>query len=196
MVDKKFDPQKREILNNPERLNVLDPQKIWEFINIKSPHKIVDIGAGTAFITAALSNYAPGAHVEAFDIEPVMVDEMSNNLGKYSNITPHLMEENKLPLPDEFADLVWMINLYHELNKPYILLREIKRVLKPGGKLLIIDWSKKPESEEMGPPIEHRVDESVMTSHLIETDFSNIITTEEFTNHLGLLAQKSRDPNV
>jgi hypothetical protein len=59
-----------------------------------------------------------------------------------------------------------------------------------GGKLLIIDWAKKPEACESGPPLEHRVEEATMTSQLIESDFSNILTTDDFEHHLGVIAEK------
>jgi ubiquinone/menaquinone biosynthesis C-methylase UbiE len=190
MEDRKFNPEHRDKLNNPERLEKLDPQKIWDFINYKHPGAIIDIGAGTAFITAALGELEPKAHIDAFDIEPVMVEEMRSTLPEYSRITPHLMVVNQLPLPDEYADVVWMINLLHELKKPFLLLKEIKRVLKPNGKLLIIDWAKKQEACESGPPLDHRIDEATITSLMVDADFSNIKTTEEFTDHLGVLGTK------
>ncbi len=190
MENRKFNPELRKMLNDPNRLKKLDPRKIWDFINYKRPGKIIDIGAGTAFITTALANLVPKAHIDAFDIEPIMVEEMRSSLPENSQITPHLMEENQLPLSDEYADVVWMINLFHELKKPSLLLKEIKRVLKPNGKLLIIDWAKKQEACESGPPLDHRIDEASMTSLVVDADFSNIKTTEEFTDHLGVLGTK------
>ena len=190
MEDRKFNPEHRNKLNNPDRLEKLNPQKIWKFIDCKNPGSIIDIGAGTAFITAALGKLAPKAHIDAFDIEPLMVEEMKSSLPEFSQITPHLMEENQLPFPDGHANLVWMINLLHELKKPYLLLKEIKRVLKPNGKLLKIDWAKKQEACESGPPLEHRIDEATITSLMVDADFSNIKTTEEFTDHLGVLGTK------
>ncbi|WP_462319090.1 class I SAM-dependent methyltransferase [Marinilabilia sp.] len=190
MEDKKFDPQLRDKLNNPERLVKLDPEKIWAFVDYKNPLQIFDIGAGTGYITQALSEKVPHARFEALDIEPIMVEEMKKMFSGNSNIRPHLMERNQIEAPDDFADVVLMINLFHELNKPYKLLREIKRVLKPGGKLLIIDWAKKPEACESGPPLDHRIDEATITSLMIEADFSNILTTEDFTDHLGVIGTK------
>lgn len=190
MEDRKFNPEHRDKLNDPDRLEKLNPQKIWKFIDCKNPGTIIDIGAGTAFITAALGKLAPKAHIDAFDIEPLMVEEMKSTLPQYSQITPHLMEDNKLPVSGEYADVVWMINLLHELKKPYLLLKEIKRVLKPNGKLLIIDWAKKQEACESGPPLEHRIDEATISSLMVDADFSNIKTTEEFTDHLGVLGTK------
>ncbi len=190
MEDKKFNPEFRQKLNDPNRLEKLNPKKIWEFIDYKHPLSIMDIGAGTAFITAALGNLVPKARIDAFDIEPIMVEEMRSNLPEYSQITPHLMVENQLPTADDSMDVVWMINLLHELRKPYLLLKEIKRVLKPNGKLLIIDWAKKAEATESGPPLEHRMDEATITSLMLDADFSNIKTTEDFTDHLGVLGTK------
>jgi ubiquinone/menaquinone biosynthesis C-methylase UbiE len=192
MENKKFNPEFRAKLNNPARLEKLDPEKIWEFINVKNPEMILDIGAGTAFITAALARYAPKSNIEAYDIEPVMVEEMQKNLPDYSNITPCLMEENNVPVSNNYADIVWMINLFHELHKPHALLCEIKRVLKPGGKLLIIDWAKSPGACKSGPPFDHRVGEATITSQMIGADFSNIVTTKNLPHHLGVIGTKKK----
>jgi len=190
MEDKKFDPSKRHKLNNPERLNILDPEKIISFLDLQDPERVIDIGAGTAFITMALADQLPDVKIDAFDIEPVMIKTMEEDLPSDSNITPILMEEGKLTAEDNSVDAALMINLYHELKRPYKLLREVKRVLKPGGKLLIIDWAKKPEACDAGPPFEHRVEEGTITSHLIETDYSNIMTSEDFEIYSVIVAQK------
>lgn len=190
MEDKKFNPEHRKRLNDPARLEKLDPEKIHHFIETATLKQVVDVGAGTAFITSALSGYMPEARIDAFDIEPLMVEEMRSGLPSDSRIIPHLMEDNVLPLPDDYADLVMMINLYHELKKPFLMLREIKRVLKPGGKVLIIDWARRTDVSEAGPPMEHRVHEGTITSQLIGADFFNIKTSEEFPDHLAVIARK------
>lgn len=190
MEDKKFNPEHLDRLNDPARLERLDPQKIVEFAGLENPRKIVDIGAGTAFITSAISELVPEASIDAFDIEPIMVEEMRNTLPPESKITPYLMSDNRLPLSEEYADLVMMINLYHEIPKPFLMLKEVKRVLKTGGKILIIDWARRADVSEAGPPMEHRVEEATITSHLIGADFFNIKTTETFPDHLGVIARK------
>ncbi len=191
MEDRKFNAEHRHKLNNPERLEILDPKVIWGFLDLQQkPEQIVDIGAGTGYITAALARRYPSAKIDALDIEPLMVQAMKDDLASDINIKPQLMEDGKLPLDDNHADVIWMINLYHELKSPHKLLREIKRVLKPGGKLLIIDWARKPEACDAGPPIEHRIEESTITSHLIEADFANIKTTSDFEIYTAVVGQK------
>ncbi len=57
-----------------------------------------------------------------------------------SRLKTKLMDENNIPLEDNMADLVFMITVHHELEDGETLLKEIKRVLKEGGKVLICDW--------------------------------------------------------
>jgi ubiquinone/menaquinone biosynthesis C-methylase UbiE len=52
------------------------------------------------------------------------------------------------------ADIAFMCNVFHELDGDHTLL-EVGRMLKPGGKLAVIDWKKK--REEDGPPYHHRL---------------------------------------
>ncbi len=60
------------------------------------------------------------------------------------------VEEVKLDIEDESVDGVVTITVFHEFKKPSENLVEIYRVLKPGGKLMIIDW--KPDTENMSGP--------------------------------------------
>ena len=49
----------------------------------------------------------------------------------------------------------WTANAFHEFEAPLALLYEVSRILKPGGRALVIDW--KPIETPMGPPLEERV---------------------------------------
>ena len=156
-MDKKFDPEKRKNLNDPERLQWITPETFWELINYNNPELIVDVGAGTGYLTHEYAKLAPKAHIAALDIEPLMIQEMQENLPKDSPVQPVQMNDSEIPHEDKTVDIVWMINLYHELPHPERLLKDIKRALKPGGKLLIVDWDKNPDNNEKGPPLNHRI---------------------------------------
>ena len=84
-----------------------------------------------------------------------MIKWMNENVSpKYPNIIPVKTEEHTVPLDDGIADLVFMINLHHELDNPSLTLEEANRILKPDGKIFVVDWKKKDMPE--GPPVEIR----------------------------------------
>jgi len=187
MHERKFDPGKKAHLNKEERLKMLPPDDIWKFINHPEPQLIVDIGAGTGYITRALAQQKPGAKVLALDIEPLMIEEMHEQLNNSARICPVLMEPNKIPMTDKRVDVLWMVNLFHELDEPDKMLYEIRRVLKPEGKLLIIDWDKHAESMEEGPPEHHRIPREEIEAEVKGAGFS-VLDNKLYENHIALVA--------
>ena len=188
-IDKKFNPAKRKKLNNPIRLQWIPPQKIKALLDMNEKGVYLDIGAGTGYITREVAAKTPGAMIHALDIEPLMIEEMEGSKDTTS-IQPQLMERDVLSFAKTSLDGIWSITVFHELGNPIPLLREIKRVLRPDGRLLIIDWIKKLESCEQGPPMEHRVLVEDVMAVLQEVGFSNVEEVTGFTHHFGVLAGK------
>ena len=187
---KKFDPLKRKKLNNPLRLKWLPPALIWNLINSSSGSTFVDIGAGTGYITRKIADIAgPSVQIHALDIAPLMIEEMQKTLPVDSPVKPQLMEKNRLPFDDDSVDGAWMITLYHELEPTEPLLREIRRVLRPGADLLIIDWEKDEEACEHGPPLQHRVAADTTRQQVATTGFQNVRIVPGFQFHYGIIAK-------
>jgi len=181
--EKKFNPRCLEKLRNPERVNRENPDLIWQIINLKDPDCIVDIGAGIGFAAIPFSRKMNTGTVWACDISVEMLTELKKEIDKegVSNVKPLLMGEVDVPLPDSIADAVIMQNLHHEFDDANKNLIEVKRLLKPGGKAVIIDWKK--EETPAGPPIEIRVSTEGIIKHLEEAGFSNIQSYSDLPYH-------------
>lgn len=190
MDDRKFDPARAERLNDPARLERLDPGVMWAAAAIADPLSIVDIGAGTGLLSAAWARLAPDATVYAADLSDEMLAWMTAHLPDdvADSLVPLKADESSVPLADGATDLVTMVALYHELEDPAASLLEAHRLLRPGGRLLIVDW-KREEGATMGPPLAHRVSvEDIMeavraagfddvASHDVLADFSVVTAT-------------------
>ena len=188
---RKFDPAKLAKLNDPKRLEILSPEVIWAKADLKNPEILVDIGAGTGFFALHFSKRLQAGKVYACDISEDMITWMENNLPMESRdvVMPVKMEKSLVPLPDGIADLVYMINLHHELEEPVMVIRETLRLLKDGGKLIIIDW-KKEETPE-GPPITIRVIEETIENQMRSSGFMNIRKHAVLPYHNFLVGEKS-----
>ena len=187
---KKFDPKKRKKLNNPVRLEWLPPALIWSLVGGTSGSTFVDIGAGTGYLTREMASIAgPTVRIHALDIEPLMIEEMQNTLPVNGPIKPQLMARDQLPFVDNSVDGIWMITLFHELEPAEPLLKEIRRVLRSGGNLLIVDWEKKEEACEHGPPLEHRVAVNTTKQQVTKTGFQNVEIVPGFHFHYGVIGQ-------
>ena len=157
MPYEKFDVTKLERLNDPARLEYLDPKVIWDAAGVNNASTIVEVGAGTGVFACKFAEYAPDADIYAVDVEPTMVRWMIENRPESlcHRFHPTLSSENSIPLPTGEADLLVMVNVHHELADPTSSYREALRLLRIGGKVVIADWA--PGSTEGGPPQRVRV---------------------------------------
>ena len=188
-MSKKFDIKKLEKLNNPNRLVTIPPEYIWGTLSLENCQSIVDIGAGTGLFSKAFYTCMKNGMVYAADISEKMIEWMCENIQiKNYSINPVLMEENSIPLEKEIADLVLMINLHHELNNPVSLLKEANRLLKPKGKIAIIDWKK--EEMSSGPPLRIRVGSTIIKEQLHSAGFSNVKSDGGLPYHSFVYAEK------
>ncbi len=96
-----------------------------------------DIGAGTGFITEALVR--AGAAVIAVDQSEAMLDAMKKKFNDIEGIDYRLGEAVDLPIPDESVDYAFANMYLHHVDDPAVGIREMVRILKPGGKLVLTD---------------------------------------------------------
>lgn len=189
MIDKRFNPKKLEKLNNPNRFKALAPEFIVEKAAIDNPKVIIDLGAGTGFYAIPFSEIYKQATLYACDISDIMVDWMDDNIAsKYDNIIPTLMGDNHVPLDNDIADFLFMINLHHELDKPTETLKECYRLLKANAKIAISDWKK--EEMEQGPSIDIRYYASEIEEQLLAVGFKNVCIYSELAYNYLIIAEK------
>lgn len=187
MSDKRFNPEKLQKLNNPDRLLDLPPEHIWSRIGFETADVIVDIGAGTGYLTVPFLSQAN--KIFACDISDTMIAWMTENIcPTYPNIIPLKMDDNSVPLEDGVADLVFMMNLHHELDDSGAMLEECHRLLKCGGKILIIDWKK--EDMDQGPPKDIRCFPQDIVKETSNAGFKNIVVDEDLKKHFLIVGEK------
>lgn len=186
----KFDTDKLNHLNNPERLKDIPPEYIIEKLNINSPRFILDIGAGTGFFSNEFSKNVEVEKIYALDIADEMIYWMSENLVPENHkIIPQKMEEDKIDLEDDLADAIIMINVHHEFHYPIRILNEAKRLLRQGGKLAVVDWAKK--ETEHGPPVEKRYSTSQIKKQLEKIPFDDIQIYEDLPTHYLIVSSQA-----
>lgn len=98
---------------------------------------VADVGCGTGFLAAGLAPLVE--RVYALDGSPAMLEVARRNLAHFTNVTYHLTDGGALPLPDASVDAV-LANMYlHHCPDPAAAIREMARLLRPGGRLVITD---------------------------------------------------------
>jgi len=186
MTHGKFDPAKLDKLNSLARLARMEPPRIWAAAGIANPCVIVEIGAGTGIFAEAFANFAPKATVYAVDTEPLMIGWMKAHRAPASGgrLIPLLATDARVPLPDGEADIVFLIDLHHELDAPDATYAEVYRLLASGRKVVVVDWLR--DTEPGGPPQEIRATEEEIAATLERAGFKHVATHDGPERH-GLI---------
>ena len=163
----KFDAKKAGILDDPERVKILDPASILDKLELAREIVLADLGCGTGFFAIPAARRVK--KVFALDIQDEMLDILRDKIKKekITNIEVVPSRESSIPLYDKSVDILFMANVFHELEDRLSLLKEVKRVLKMNGRLIIIDWKKM--EMDFGPPLQEPLDEK----EVIDTCFRN-----------------------
>jgi len=190
MPDKKFDPADKEHLDSPGRAKYLDTESILEQLKVVRGMKVADIGAGTGVFVIPLSELVwRTGEVYACDISQEMLDSIKGKLYGINNVELVLTAEDKVPLPDGAIDLALMVNVLHELDGDGTL-KEALRILRPGGRLAIADWKKRPMFE--GPPFWYRISEDAAADRITNLGFEFNDWFEPGPYHYGLIFSKKK----
>ena len=119
--------------------NLLAPieKDIWHRLNLSPGQRILDLGCGPGIITHALADYVYPGHVVGIDRSEKLISSLKKR-GSQPNVTFCCSDIYDLALDQQF-DVVYARLLFQHLSDPLEALGTILKVLKPGGKLCILD---------------------------------------------------------
>jgi ubiquinone/menaquinone biosynthesis C-methylase UbiE/mono/diheme cytochrome c family protein len=112
---------------------------------IREGARVADIGAGTGYFTWRLAQHAgPKGKVIAVDIQQHMLDLAAETVKQHGlvNVDYVLGKENDPKLPERSLDMVFIAYSYHEFSEPETIMDAVRRSLKPGGRLVVVEYAK------------------------------------------------------
>jgi len=170
LTDKRFHPKNADKLISEERKDTLQPEKMIEYLNVNPDDTVADLGAGPGLFTIPLAKLTE-REVYAVDIEPEMLERLNQNAKKENieNITSVVSDLENIQLADASVTRILNSFVIHEVESIDRTIEEIKRILKPGGLLLLMDWEA--VETESGPPLKIRIPSEKMESILKEHGF-------------------------
>ena len=130
-------------LERPEREEEEKPSVMVESLKLKPGDAVADIGAGTGYLSWRLAQKVGGKGVVyAVEIQQEMLDLLGKKMAerKITNVKPVLGTITDPNLPTNAVDLVIMVDVYHEFDHPYEMLQAICRSLKPGGRVVFVEY--------------------------------------------------------
>ncbi len=150
---KKFDPARAHVLDAPEREAYLPTPELIELLELDAVEHVVDYGAGTGTLAVAVAEeLGERGRVVAIDESREMFERLSQRVSGVAGVEALLIAENRVPLDDGWAQRIVALNLLHEIRGETAL-AEMRRLLAPGGYVLVIDWERG-RDREFGPPDE------------------------------------------
>jgi ubiquinone/menaquinone biosynthesis C-methylase UbiE len=124
-----------------------DPHTNLQKLNLASGMTVVDFGSGVgAYALAAAGMVAPEGKVYAVEIQKDLLENLKKeagvrNIQNIDVIWGDIEQAGGVGLADNTADVVIVSNVLFQAKSMYTLALEAKRLLKPGGRIMVIDWS-------------------------------------------------------
>jgi ubiquinone/menaquinone biosynthesis C-methylase UbiE len=132
-------------LERSERDEEEAPDVALSVLKIPKGASVADIGAGSGFITERLSaRVGPTGRVFANDVQPQMLQMLARRLAAraITNVTLVQGTIDDPKLDPASVDLEIMVDVYHEFSQPQAMLRRLRAALKPGGRLVLLEYRK------------------------------------------------------
>jgi len=168
---RRFDESNRDSLLGRDRENRWDPPVFLKQFDLKPGYAVLDLGCGPGFWTFPLADdVGPSGTVWALDGSRGMLEALERREPP-EQVRAVLSELPEIKLPDGSVDFIWASFIVHELHEPAGLIKEMGRVLRPGGKAAVLEWRHDGEIGD-GPPAHHRIAASVLSDHLAGAGFS------------------------
>jgi ubiquinone/menaquinone biosynthesis C-methylase UbiE len=179
-------------LDRAERDNEEEPDHAIDVLKIAKGSTVADIGAGSGYMTVKLARkVGPDGKVFANDIQQGMLDLLNKRLtkNKITNVSTILGTQDDPRLPIDAIDLVLMVDVYHELSQPQLMLRHLKASLKPGGRLVLLEYRKEDPNVPIKP--EHKMSVAEAKLEVEAEGFKLTKTNEDLPRQHILIFSKS-----
>lgn len=166
-------------LERPERAAEEKPDVMVDLLGIKAGETVADVGAGSGYMSWRLAQkVGTNGVVYGTDIQQEMLDLLAENMRKRGtkNVKTVLGTITDSKLPTNTLDLVLMVDVYHELSHPYEMMSTIVASLKPGGRMVFVEY----RAEDPNVPIKevHKMSEAQVKKEAVVVGLEWLETKE------------------
>ena len=131
-------------LERPEREQEERTDLLLEALKLRPGDTVADIGAGSGYFTWRMAQkVGPKGLIQAVEIQQVFLDLLMVNMerrGVAGRVKPVLGTVDDPRLPEASCDLILLVDVYHEFDHPFEMGRAMARALKPGGRLVLVEY--------------------------------------------------------
>lgn len=172
-------------------MNFSDPKSNVLQMGLREGMKVADIGAGTGHLSVSASHVVGhSGRVYAIDVQEEVLKHLKETLkrGRMSNVETvwgNAEKKGGTKLREESIDAVILSNVLFQLENKDAAIQEIKRIIKPGGKLLVVDWAG--TYGGIGPAPDHVVPEHTAEELFISGGFYKAKDFRAGPHHYAIL---------
>jgi ubiquinone/menaquinone biosynthesis C-methylase UbiE len=136
-------------LDRPEREDQERPDVVIHALGLHGGEVIADLGAGSGYFTFRLAvKVGKTGRVLAVDIQDEMLETIRRRATdlRVTNVEEVKASETDPMLPTNAVDIVLLVDVYHELAYPFEVVAKIREALKPGGRVVFVEYRKEDPS--------------------------------------------------
>jgi ubiquinone/menaquinone biosynthesis C-methylase UbiE len=160
------------MLEDPARDAYQMPDAVLRALALRGGEVVADIGAGSGYFTVRLAAaVGPTGRVYGVDVDPDMVRHLNRRVRDtgITNVVSILSAPDDPLLPDASVDRFFVCDTWHHIEDQAKYLTLMKKMLKPGGEVVMIDFKK--EATPMGPPLEMRIARAALVQQMQAAGF-------------------------
>jgi predicted methyltransferase len=163
-----------EWLTRDSRDREEEPAKLMKALDLRPGMTVCDLGCGNGFYTVRLARaVGPTGKVYAEEIQKEMLDLLAVEVRKagVTNVEPVLGTVVDPKLPENKLDLILLVDVYHEIDRPVQMLANIRKSLAPKGRLVLVEF----RAEDPNVPIKplHKMSKAQITRELTANGFKH-----------------------
>lgn len=181
-------------MDSKNNLRFVSPQIVASQFHIHPGSTVVDLGVGNGyFLSELVKMVGVAGTVYACDIQKGLIESVGELVREkgWENVRPvwcDIDEERGTTIPEQTADVAVLVNTFFQLENKEQAIVEIARILKDGGRLLVVDWSE--SFQGLGPAAEQVVSKDEVVSLAESNGFSLDREYPAGEHHYGLAFRK------
>jgi len=180
-------------LDRPEREGEERPDVVIDALKLRPGNVVADLGAGSGYFTFRMAKkVGVSGKVLAVDIQDAMLDAIRQRASqrRITNVEEIKAGETDPHLPAASVDLVLMVDVYHELAYPYEVMTRVREGLKPGGRVVFVEYRK--EDPEVPIKEVHKMSVEQLEKEMEAADLSLVRTIERLpTQHIVIFEKQN-----
>jgi len=169
------------------------PDELLEILGLKDGDRVADVGCGTGYFARRMAGrVAPRGTIYAEDIQPEMLERVRTRAKEdgISNIRTVLGTETDPRLPIGGIDLILLVDVYHEFQKPKEMLAHLLRALGPDGRVALVEYRLEGDTA-LKINVEHRMSVEQVLGEWVPAGFELVERNETLpTQHLFVFRRR------